>query len=161
MSHTLTRIGQSVLIALTAALSLALAGPANAAGGATYNNAEITIKGGNAAAFSGCLNYAKKMAKHDKPAQSNTCKNFARADGGSVTLKNVLVTVFQLGTSGKTHNNAEINIIGGDAVAVASCVNYLQGTANATQKNTCKNSADARGGDVTLKNVDITIIQEG
>lgn len=149
-----------VLITLAALFSFAISTPAYASG-QSYNNAEISIKGGNAAALSGCMNYAKAMAKVSKPAQSNTCKNFASATGGTVNLESVFVTVIQTGTGSKTHNNAEVSIEGGDAVAVASCVNYLQGTATADQKNKCANKANATGGDVNLKNVDITIIQEG
>jgi len=154
-------------IAITTFFAMVLGGtfasPAFAAGssaGPSHNNVEINITGGNAAAFSACINYAKTMAKHKKPAQSNKCKNFAEAKGGDVKLKNVTVTVFQGPSGNQTYNNAEINITGGDAVAVAACVNYLQGTASADQTNNCANKAKAQGGDVKLKNVDIIVIQE-
>jgi hypothetical protein len=130
------------------------------ASGDTFNNATVKITGGNAAALSACINYAKAKIKQGKVAQSNFCQNFAEADGGSVLLKDTSVFIAQTGKrSGKTVNNATVNISGGDATAVAACVNFLQGTSNASQKNVCSNTAVAIGGDVTLKNSDITIIQ--
>jgi cytochrome c biogenesis factor len=127
--------------------------------GDSYNNAAVNISGGNAHALSACLNYAQLKAKQGKPAQSNACRNFAQATGGTVTLENVDITILQAGSDQTVRNNAEVNISGGDATAVAACVNYLQGTASADQSNECKNSAVATGGDVKLKNVSITIIQ--
>jgi len=126
----------------------------------SYNNAQVNITGGNAHALSACVNFAKIKAKKGEPAQSNACKNFARATGGDVQLKNVDVTILQAGSSsGVVKNRAEVNISGGDATAVAACVNYLQSTADADQTNRCSNSSVAQGGDVKLKNVSITIIQ--
>lgn len=126
----------------------------------SYNNVAVNITGGNAKALSACVNYAKLKAKKGEATQSNACKNFAKASGGDVKLKNVDITVLQAGsTTGTVRNKAEINISGGDATAVAACVNYLQGTADADQTNKCSNTAVAEGGDVKLKNVSITIIQ--
>jgi hypothetical protein len=140
-------------------LGSAFASPA-LAGGSSQNNVQLNISGGNAVALSTCLNYAQTMAKHKKAPQSNKCKNFAKAQGGDVRLKKVTIEVIQVGGSKESYNNVEINITGGDAVAVAACVNYLQGTATADQTNKCANKAKAEGGDVTLKNVSIVIIQE-
>jgi len=147
------------LSALFTALFLgAFATPASA--GETFNNAQVNITGGNAHALSACVNFAKIKAKKGEPAQSNACKNFAKATGGDVHLKNVDVTILQAGSgSGTSKNRAEVNISGGDATAVAACVNYLQGTADSDQTNKCKNTAVATGGDVTLQDVSITIIQ--
>lgn len=126
----------------------------------TYNDVQINITGGNANALSACVNYAKLKAKKGESAQSNACKNFAKATGGDVTLKKVDITILQAGaTAGTVKNKASINISGGDATAVAACVNYLQGTADADQTNKCSNTAVATGGDVTLKKVNITIVQ--
>ncbi len=150
-------------VALFAALFVGVAAaPAYAGGGGgeTINNAEVNITGGKAHALSACVNYAKVKAKKGEAAQSNACKNFAKATGGDVRLKNVDVTILQAGAgTGTVKNNAEFIIAGGDATSVASCVNYLQGTADAKQSNECKNTAVANGGDVNLKNVNITIIQ--
>jgi len=143
---------------VTAVLFGALATPASAA--ESYNNAQVNITGGNAHALSACVNYAKIKAKKGEAAQSNACKNFAKATGGDVELKHVDITILQAGaTTGVVKNRAEVNISGGDANAVAACVNYLQGTANADQKNKCSNTAVAQGGDVKLKDVYITIVQ--
>src|SRR4051812_35741865 len=63
----------AVATVLTFGLSaFGLSGPAYASdGGDTYNNAKINIHGGNAAAFGGCVNYAKVSARHDRVPQSN------------------------------------------------------------------------------------------
>jgi len=154
--------GRIAIAVLATAFTLGMSGPAFAGGGGTYNNANIDIHGGNAAAFGGCVNYAKISARANRTPQSNACKNFAHADGGTVSLTGVSIFVDQEGGGGRrTHNNVQINISGGDATAVAGCVNYLQGTASASQKNECKNSADAHGGNVDLNGVDITVIQLG
>lgn len=143
---------------LTALFGGLSAGPASAT--ETYNDVQVNISGGNANALSACVNYAKLKAKKGEAAQSNACKNFAKAQGGDVKLKNVDITILQAGsTSGPLRNKAEVNITGGDATAVAACVNYLQGTADGDQTNQCKNTSVAQGGDVKLKNVTITIIQ--
>ncbi|MFC0109258.1 hypothetical protein [Kibdelosporangium aridum] len=138
-----------------------LSSPAGATQSGTFNDVKIDIHGGNAAAFSGCVTYAKVSAKRNKIPQSNACKNFARATAGSVELMNVSLFVDQEGHGRRTHNNVKITISGGDATAVAGCVNYLQGTASPGQVNACKNAADAQGGSVKLDHVDIVIIQLG
>jgi hypothetical protein len=140
---------------------MGLASPADATQSGTFNDVSIDIHGGNATAFSGCVNYAKVSAKHNKVPQSNVCKNFAHAAGGSVNLTNVSLFIDQEGHGGSAHNNVEITISGGDATAVAGCVNYLQGNATPAQVNACKSAADAQGGSVKLDHVDIVIIQLG
>jgi hypothetical protein len=56
-------------------------------------------------------------------------------------------------------NKATVEISNGNATAVASCLNVLNDAANATQTNICKNNAVAKGGDVKLEDVDISVIQ--
>jgi hypothetical protein len=147
------------VVASAAGAPAAFAGT-HASGDTTYNNATVKITGGNAAALSACVNYAKAKIKQGKAAQNNFCQNLAVADGGSVELKNTNVLILQTGTgSGKTVNNATVSISGGDAVALAACVNFLQGTSSASQKNACANTAIASGGNVTLKNSNITVVQ--
>jgi len=156
------RQGRGLFVALTTIFTAMFVGVAAtpASAGENYNNAEVNITGGKAHALSACVNYAKLKAKKGESAQSNACKNFAKATGGDVKLKNIDVTILQAGSDSATvKNNAEVNISGGDATAVAACVNYLQGSADADQTNKCKNTAVADGGDVKLKNVSITIIQ--
>jgi len=156
-------LGIRRVLLLTAAtfVAVGVAGPAYADGGAVYNNAQIDIHGGNASAFSGCLKLAKETAKRGGTVQSNACKNFAKASGGTVQLIGVSIFVDQEGSGRKTHNNVEIDISGGDATAVAACVNFMQGSASSSQKNECANSATATGGSVKLEHVDIVVIQLG
>jgi hypothetical protein len=134
--------------------------PADAAKpGQTFNNVVIDIHGGNAAAFASCLNTALDSAKHGKKVKNNDCKGFAKAKGGVVEIKDVSLFVDQEGVGQSTHNNVKISFQGGDATAVASCVNYLDGTDEATVRNSCATAAEADGGDVVLTGVDIVIFQ--
>lgn len=163
MLKTQSYVVRGAVLAGAIAASTVTAAPAFAnppAPTKTYNSATVNINGGNANALAACVNYAKITAKHSKVAQNNFCKNFAKASGGSVLLKNTDILISQSGTgSGTTVNKATVSISGGDATALAACVNYLQGTATATQTNVCKNTAVATGGDVVLKNSSITVIQ--
>ena len=165
MSVSVSRLRALVVsVMLAALLAVAFVAPASAENPkpSSYNNATVNISGGNANALAACVNYAKLKSKHGGAVQSNFCKNFAKAKGGDVELKNVDLTIFQSGSwTGTTRNNATVNITGGDANALAACVNVLQGGASAFQKNVCSNTAVAVGGSVSLKNVSITIIQEG
>ena len=76
-----------------------------------------------------------------------------------MTLKKTNLDIFQGSFSETSVNRATVSISGGDATAVAACVNYLQGTASAGQQNDCVNDAQATGGDVVLDEVNITIYQ--
>jgi hypothetical protein len=125
----------------------------------SFNDATVNIRGGDATAISACVNLARSSAKAHKTVQNNFCKNKAVAVGGDVTLKDVSILVAQDSSSKYASNKATVNIEGGDATAVAACVNVLQGSASAKQTNECANTAVARGGDVKLKDVDITILQ--
>ncbi|MCL9796778.1 hypothetical protein [Frankia sp. AgKG'84/4] len=127
---------------------------------ASYNDARINIQGGSASSLAGCLNYARVSARHNLHPQANFCRNIADASGGNVQLHNVSLFVDQESNRpGRAYNNATVNITGGDSTAVAACVNYVQGTATVSQVNTCRNSATATGGNVTLDNVDVTVVQ--
>jgi len=59
-------------------------------------------------------------------------------------------------------NSVTLTIRGGDANALALCLNAAKedGYGSVNQKNKCKNTAVARGGDLTLKNVTIDIFQQ-
>jgi len=163
------RIGLRTLVVglgmlLTPVAVSAAATPALADGGGpsgTFNNANVQILGGSARALSACVVIAKTKIKHHLPPSGNNCSGFAVATGGTVNLKNVGIEVVQLGGGRITSNRATVDIEGGDAEAVAACVNFLQGSASASQKNTCDNTAVATGGDVNLQNVTISIIQSG
>jgi len=162
MKSNVVLAGRAAFVALVTVIGITLSAPAFAdGGGQTYNNAKIDIHGGNAAAFGGCINYARNAATSGRPARSNACRSFAHADGGNVSLSGVSIFVDQEGSGRRTHNNVEINISGWDATAVAGCVNYLQGSTKSDDVNKCKTTAEAHGGNVDLKDVDITVIQIG
>lgn len=163
MRHTINlhRAMRAGTLAVAVAASLAVGSPSWASGGSDYNNSTVTIRGGAGQALSACVNYAQVSARHHRPAQSNYCDNFAEADGGSVSLSDVSIFIDQSGHHRRSVNNASIDIEGGDASAVAACVNYLQGTATPSQTNQCSNTAVAQGGNVELHNVDITVVQSG
>lgn len=156
---SLSRALRGTVLAVALAGSAITAGPAWATPGSAYNNATLTIRGGDAQALAGCLNYARISARHHRPAQSNYCSNFAEADGGTVNLADVSIFIEQEGRGRRSENNATVEIRGGDASAVAACVNYLQGTATPSQTNECSNTAVAIGGSVELSNVAIVIVQ--
>jgi len=155
---------------LTAALASSLAvAPAAFAADQAFNDADVVIRGGDTVALATCLNWAKTYAgydaqekkRHDKvrAVQANKCDLIADAMGGEVTLKKVDVTVTQKGKHRAAKNNASIEISGGDAVAVAACINVLQGSTDVKQVNDCELSAIATGGNVTIVHSDVTIKQ--
>jgi len=159
----------AVILATAVAASVAVAPSASAASGRSFNDAKVVIRGGNSVSVATCVNWAQdwgrlsaeQRKRHDKRrvVQSNECDNTADAQGGSVDLTKVQVTVDQAGQRRFSKNSATVTISGGDAVAVAACLNVLKATASAEQTNTCTNTAISTGGNVTLENTDITIIQ--
>jgi hypothetical protein len=155
---------------LTAALASSLAvAPAAFAADQSFNDADVVIRGGDTVAVATCLNWAKTYAgyneeerkRHEKVrvVQANKCENTADALGGDVTLKKVDVTVAQKGRTRAAKNDASVEISGGDAVAVAACINVLNGGTDVEQTNKCSNTAIATGGSVKLVHTDITIKQ--
>jgi hypothetical protein len=161
---------RGALLATAFASSMAVGPVAHASGGGeTFNDAAVKITGGKGVAVATCVNWAKDWAGYDadkkkkqdkkRVKQANLCDNTAKAFGGDVKLQEVDVFIDQEGGKKKTRNKATVEIAGGDAVAVAACINVLNNVADATQINKCKNNAVAVGGDVKLENVDITIIQ--
>ena len=159
---------RGVLVATTMASTLAVSPAAFADGGGTFNNADVVIRGGKGVAVAVCVNWAqdwtklspKQQKRHEqrRVVQANKCDNTADALGGDVTLTGVDVTIDQAGHHVR-RNTASITISGGDAVAVAACINVLDATASATQTNDCSNTAIATGGNVTLEDTTVTIIQ--
>jgi hypothetical protein len=158
------------LLVTAVASSMAVASPAFATGGnQTFNNADVTIRGGNSVAVATCVNWAqdwarksdadKKRQDKKRAIQSNECDNTATAIGGDVSLTGVNVKIVQDGGHRTTRNHASVTIAGGDAVAVAACLNVLDGSTSAEQANSCTNDAFAAGGSVTVENTDITIVQ--
>jgi hypothetical protein len=160
------------LIGITvAAVSFGIPAAATAAGATTpaptpvtqANNASVTITGGNATAVAACVNAGK--SRSGNVTQRNHCKNVAVARGGNVILNHVDIIVSQTNTAtGATTtsrvNNATVSISGGDATALAACVNLAySGYGSVSQQNACRNTAIARGGNVKLNHVNIYVIQ--
>jgi hypothetical protein len=149
----------AALVGSSLAGGVLLAAPASASQ-SSYNRANVELRGGNARALSLCVNVARVYARANRPipaVQSNLC-GAATAVAGAVVLDNVGIVVDQQGGGHNSVNSAAVVLSGGDAEAVAACVNYVQGTATAIQRNQCA-GARAQGGNVTVKNSDITIIQ--
>ena len=166
---TFPKIGLRVGI-LTAAVASSLAvSPSAFAAGQSFSDADIVIRGGNGVSLATCVNWAQTYAgysaaekkRHDKArvVQANKCENTADALGGSVELTKVYVTVDQDGHRKAVKQDASVTISGGDAVAVAACINVLKGSASVDQSNKCENTAISTGGDVTLEHTNITIQQ--
>lgn len=161
---------RSAILVAALASSMAVT-PTAFAGGKkqSFNDADVVIRGGNAVSVDVCVNWAQKFAgysaeqkkRHEKKriAQSNVCDNTAVAEGGSVDLNKVNITVDQAGKRRASKNSASVTITGGDAVALAACLNVLKGATDVEQTNKCENTAIATGGSVTLEKTDITIIQ--
>lgn len=148
------------VLAVAVAAGFGFASPASASD-PTYNNAVVTIHGGNGHALADCLNTARTLARYHQPSHSNFCSSFADGEGGSVSLEHVSIFIDQEGHGTRTVNNATVDIQGGDATAEADCLNYLSGTATAAQRERCAATAVAVGGSVRMSDVDITIIQTG
>jgi hypothetical protein len=158
--ETMTRARAMLMVVLLLGLSLA---PITAGGTfAATNTVTLTISGGDATAVATCLNAVKKNDK--VKLQKNKCNNIAYSKGGDLTLKNVDIFIVQTndtdGDISDDTNTVDLTIKGGDATALAACLNAIAEGDTAFQKNKCQNTATAQGGDVTLHNVSITIIQE-
>jgi len=161
---------RGALLATAVASSMMVAPSAFAAGSdQTFNNADVTIRGGDTVAVATCVNWAQDWAKKSASAkqkqekkrakQANECENTATALGGDVKLDSVNVKIVQDSGRKTTRNNASVTIRGGDAVAVAACINVLNGSTNVDQSNECVNDAFASGGNVVVKDTNITIRQ--
>jgi hypothetical protein len=162
----LSRSVRAVLVASLLLMAMPLsAGATGDDDGDQSNTVNITIRGGDANALAACLNVAKEKGRGDV-RQQNDCRNKAYAVGGSVYLKNVDIMTVQnnragSGSTGSQSNTVNLTIQGGDANALAACLNVAKerGRGDVHQKNECRNKAYATGGGVVLKYVDITAIQ--
>ncbi|MDR7273733.1 hypothetical protein [Catenuloplanes atrovinosus] len=164
MKITMANAGRISLMVATAAFGVAVAAaPAAANWGSTgVNKADIAIVGGDAKAVGACFNVAKTYAKLKKtPPKIQSCSNISSAQGGGVVLKDVDITVIQdsSGARGKKLNDADIKIAGGDATGYAACANVLSGSASSQNYQDCAAISEAKGGDVKLTKVDLTVIQ--
>jgi len=167
MQHA-TRVSRSLSAVVTVVLLSivsAFAPSAYATDGTNLSNSvTINIEGGDANALAFCVN-AAEAGYHGDVSQKNFCANKAVAVGGDVVLKNVTIDVFQVNTGDgdieSGENSIDLTIRGGDANALAACVNAAKtgSYSDVSQKNFCKNKAVAVGGDVILKDVDIILTQ--
>jgi len=106
-----------------------------------------------------CLN----AARGGNNSQQNNCVNTAFATGGNVFVKDVDIVAAAKGNKGSRWNNPSpadnkvtvlFRVEGGDATAIAACLNLAAG-GNNSQQNNCDNAAVATGGNVVVKDVDI------
>jgi hypothetical protein len=160
MTSRFTQRASAALLAAILLLAVPLgASAAGATQTGTANNVTLTVTGANAVALAACVNLAKE-GNYSRLAQTNVCHNFAQAEGGDVRLKNVKILQAGVGGAGTTSqsNAVTITLTGGDATALAACLNIAKQGKNssADQSNKCKNKAIAEGGDVVLKNVKIS-----
>ena len=159
MKRTLTTRALALLLALV--LTPVVSGGALAAAPTQSNTVTIAIRGGDATALAECLN---AVDEGDRVYQANYCRNTAFAAGGSVVLRNTSIFIVQTnvadGDVSDQSNTVDLTIRGGDATALASCLNAVKNGNKVYQQNKCQNKAFAKGGDVRLINVDITIVQE-
>jgi hypothetical protein len=158
---------RGAILATAFASSMAVGPAAHAGGGGTFNNVDLQFRGGDATALAVCANFGKTWSTYDEKkkkklqkkriAQANSCENKAKAVGGDVEMGDVDVLIYEEGKK-KAKNDVSLEITGGDATAIAACLNVLQGTATSVkQENDCDNSATAKGGDVTLGDVSVII----
>jgi molybdenum cofactor biosynthesis enzyme len=157
----------SITLALGTMILMAL--PLSAAASTTSttrsNTVTINIKGGSATAVAACLN-AIKTGSYSDADQRNSCKNSAYAAGGKVYLRHVSIDAVQdnssgTGTVSNASNTVNVTIAGGNATALAACVNLAAtgNSADVDQSNRCRNTAVASGGAVILNDVTISTLQ--
>lgn len=156
-----------VILATAFASSMAVGPMAHAADDTTFNDVDLKVRGGDAKALAVCVNFGKEWSTYDdakkkklekkRIAQANLCDNKAKAVGGDVYLDYVDVIITK-GKKEAAKNDVSVEVRGGDADAIAACLNILQGTATSTkQVNDCDNSATAKGGDVTMGGVTVIL----
>jgi len=161
---------RGALLATAVASSVMVAPSAFAAGADTkFDNADVTVRGGDGVAVAKCVNWAQDWAKKSakdrekqepkRAAQANVCGNTAYVEGGSVELDHVYVKVDQAGKHKATRDSATVTLKGGDATAVAACFNVLNGSTNAEQYNKCGNDTTVIGGNLYVSDTSITIKQ--
>jgi molybdenum cofactor biosynthesis enzyme len=155
----------SITLALGTMILMALPLSAAAAPTTRSNTVTINIRGGSATAVAACLN-AIKTGSYSDVDQRNSCKNSAYAAAGKVYLRHVSIDAVQdnssgTGTVSNASNTVNVTIAGGNATALATCVNLAAtgNSADVDQNNRCRNTAVASGGAVVLKNVTISTLQ--
>jgi hypothetical protein len=149
------------------ALALGLVGLAPARGVAhatppppPSNAVNIFLKAGDAQAVATCLN----IAAHNVHAvnQVSRCRNVVHATGGDLVIFGADISALQTNNTtvgNPAQSNVTLAATGGNATALASCVNTVGSAAKVRQVNYCTNVAIATGGTVVLINVNVAGVQ--
>ncbi len=153
-----------VLLGTLLALSGTLPGAAHATSqqptGTGANTTTIAVRSGNATAIAQCLTLAKDGTDSTR-GKDRWCYNYAYARGGKVFIKDVEIVVGQAndedGLVAISRNTVNFTVRGGDATAIATCVNA--GRDGKKPPKPCVNVAIAVGGNVILTNVRVTLVQ--
>jgi hypothetical protein len=158
----MTRIRSLLMVVVLLGLTLSPVTAGDVFAQTASNTVTITIASGDATALAACLNAADEG---DWVYQKNHCQNTAYARSGDVTLENVSIFTIQTNDSdgdiSDRSNTVDLTVRSGNATALALCINAIKDKAwKVYQENRCSNWAVAKSGDVVLRNVDITIIQE-
>ncbi len=160
--HRLDRVLMVVAVfyAFSAVLPAASLANSQNASGDLSDTTTIAVRAGNAEAIATCLNLAKAG---EKANQTNGCYNYAYARGGKVIITNVEVVAGRAndkdGIISIDSNTVNFTVKGGNATAIASCINQAQGGRDVDQRNKCINVAIAIGGNVIITNVNVVLVE--
>jgi hypothetical protein len=151
---------RAVLAALLALTTFAAAGPRAFADQSNDLTVFLSATGGSATAIAACLNKAKDNGGYN--LQDNECQNTAAAVGGDVKVKGVKIvgvstTKRHFGKTSLSKGVVAVTLTGGNATAIATCVNQAGGGDNG-QFNICTNTAVAIGGPVIFNHVKIEAV---
>jgi hypothetical protein len=149
-----------VLAALLALTTFAAAGPRAFADQSNDLTVFLSATGGSATAIAACLNKAKDNGGYN--LQDNECQNTAAAVGGDVTIKGAKIVGIStvkrhFGKTSLSKGVVAVTLTGGNATAIATCVNQAGGGDNG-QFNICTNTAVAIGGPVIFNHVKIEAV---
>jgi hypothetical protein len=158
VSHLLK--ARVVLAALLALATFAAASPRAFADQSNDLTVFLSATGGSATAIAACLNKAKDNGGNNW--QDNECQNTAAAVGGDVKVKGVKIvgvstTKRHFGKTSLSKGVVAVTLTGGNATAIATCVNQAGGGDNG-QFNICTNTAVAIGGPVIFNHVKIEAV---
>ncbi len=150
----------AVVCAFSAVWPDAMRAAGQRAAGDLAQTTTIAVRSGNAEAIATCLNLAKAG---ESANQSNECYNYAYARGGKLIVKNVDVVVGRAndpdGIVSVKSNTVNFTVQGGDATAIATCINQAQSSGDVKQGNPCVNVAIAIGGTVVILDVSVVLVQ--
>ena len=124
------------------------------------NAVNIFLQAGNAQTVATCLN----VAQHNLHAvnQVSRCRNVVHATGGDLVIFGADISALQTNSTtvgNPAQSNVTLAATGGNATALASCVNTVGTAGRVRQVNQCTNVAIATAGTVVLINVNIAGVQ--